>query len=428
MGLTSCSKYFGDINENPNQPSKVTATVLLPSVEVFYAYGMQGDITRFTSLLMNQIYGADRQFATYQLYSITETDTDNWWKFNHYGGAMMDLKNMMDYAKEGKQTHYLGIAKVLMAYGLMCATDLMGDIPYADAFQGTDNLAPKYQTQEVIYDSIQSLLTQGIANLADPVEVLSEPGTEDLLYSGDLGSWTKFAHVLKARAYLHLGRRNPANYNLAIAELANGFVNSNDDAHFFFGETETSASPWYQYNDQRADILFEGFILDTMTAMNDPRLSVYYAPDGWLGDYFTSTNSPYFFASYMEMQFILAEANFETGATSAALTAYNDGIVASLSRYGLTPDSTFTADVLSETTASLTLEKIMLQKYIAMYLDPEVFTDWRRTGFPRLTPTAGALTQGGVIPTRLPYPQSERLFNPNMPADNSITGKVWWDI
>jgi Starch-binding associating with outer membrane len=427
MGLTSCSKYFGDINENPNQPSKVTATVLLPSVEVFYAYGMQGDITRFTSLLMNQIYGADRQFATYQLYSITETDTDNWWKFNHYGGALMDLKNMMDYAKEGKQTHYLGIAKILTAYGLMCATDLMGDIPYTEAFQGTDNLTPKYDKQSVVYDSIQSLLTQGIANLADPETVISEPGSEDLVYGGDLAQWTKFAHVLKARGYLHLGKRDVANYGRALAELANGFTSASDDAFFNFGETETSASPWYQYNDQRADILFEGFILDTMTALNDPRLAAYYDTDGWLGSYFTSSNSPYFFASYMEQQFIVAEASFENSDAATALTAYNAGIQASLDRYGLAADSAFTADVLSETTSSLTLEMIMVQKYIAMYLDPEVFTDWRRTGFPRLTPSPGNVV--GQIPTRLPYPQSERLFNgANMGATNSITDKVWWDI
>lgn len=433
LAFASCDKYFGDVNTDPTRPTEVNPTVLLPSAQTFYAYGLQGDITRFTSLLMNQIYGADRQFATYEVYSITETDTDNWWKFNHYGGAMFDLKNMIEYADAGNQPHYGGIGRILMAYGLMTATDLMGDIPYSDAFNGLDNLTPKYDTQQEIYTTIQQLLADGKDSLASPTFAVVEPGAEDLVYGGDLDKWTKLANVLSARAYLHLGKVDGNNYNMALTALgasgAESFGSAGDDAVMYFGSTETSASPWYQYNDQRADILFEGFILDTMTALNDPRLTAYYDADGWLGAYFTSQNSPFFFASYMEQKFIEAEAAFQTGDAPRALAAYNDGINASLSRYGLSADSAFTANVLSETAGSLTLEMIMVQKYIAMYLDPEVFTDWRRTGFPRLVPTPGNVT-GDVIPRRLPYPQSERLFNgANCTSCGvAITSKVWWDI
>lgn len=431
--LTSCEKYFDDVNVDPTRPKEVTPTVLLPSAIVEYGYGMQGDISRYTSLLMNQIYGADRQFATYQIYSITETETDNWWKFNHYGGAMMDIHTMIDYAMASEQYHYAGIGKVLMAYGLMTATDLMGDIPYVEAFQGLDNLSPKYESQQVIYDSIQSLLAQGKVLLADPSTAVTEPGAEDLIYGGDLNHWIMAANVLSARAHLHLGKQDPSHYAAAIAALGTSGVESfgsaADDAVFYFGSDYTAAAPWYLYNDQRADILFEGFLLDTMTALNDPRMASYWDADGWLGEYFTRPDAPYFFTSFMEQNFILAEAAFQDGQTNVALTAYNDAVNASLSRHGVVADSAFTANVLSETTSSLTLEKIMVQKYIAMYLDPEVFSDWRRTGFPHLLPSPGNVT-GDVIPRRLPYPQSERLFNGancNCASQN-ITSRVWWDI
>lgn len=430
--LTSCEKYFGDVNVDPTRPTDVTPTVLLPSAQVEYAYGMAGDISRFTSLLTNQIYGADRQFATYQVYSITETDTDNWWQFNHYGGAMFDLKNLIDNANAAKQPHYAGIGKILMAYGLMTATDLVGDIPYSEAFQGLDNLTPTYDTQAAIYDSIQSLLVQGKALLVDPTFAVTEPGAEDLVYGGDLAQWDKFANVLSARAYLHLGKKDPSKYANVLTALGTegveSFGSSADDGVMYFGAEYTASAPWFQYNDQRADILFEGFLLDTMTALNDPRLASYYDSDGWLGEYFTKPDAAYFFVSYMEQQFIEAEAAFQTGDAPRALAAYNDGINASLSRHGVVADSAFTVDVLSETTSSLTLEMIMVQKYIAMYLDPEVFTDWRRTGFPVLIPSAGNVT-GDVIPRRLPYPQSERLFNGTNCAECgvSITSKVWWD-
>lgn len=432
VGLSACEKYFDDVNVDPTRPTDVTPTVLLPSAQAFYAYGMQGDVSRFTSLITSQIYGADRQFATYQIYSITETDTDNWWKFNHYGGAMMDVKNLIDYAEAGGAPHYVGIGKVLMAYGLMTATDLVGDVPYTEAFQGLDNLQPAYDSQQEVYNTIQELLTEAKVDLLDTLFAVTEPGSEDLVYAGDLFQWVKLANVLSARAYLHLGKVDANNYNLALAALGvdgiDCFGSPADDAVMYFGSDETAAGPWYQYNSQRADILFEGFILDTMTALGDPRLASYYDVDGWLGEYFTRPDAPYFFSSYMEQKFIEAEAAFQSGDANRALIAYNTAVNASLSRHSVVADSAFTANVLSETTSSLTLEMIMVQKYIAMYLDPEVFTDWRRTGFPALTPNPGNVT-GDVIPRRLPYPQCERLFNSaNMPAGLAITSRVWWDM
>ncbi|HMQ90027.1 MAG TPA: SusD/RagB family nutrient-binding outer membrane lipoprotein, partial [Flavilitoribacter sp.] len=57
--------------------------------------------------------------------------------------------------------------------------------------------------------------------------------------------------------------------------------------------------------------------------------------------------------------------------------------------------------------------------------------DWRRTGFPVLTPTnyPGNET-GGVIPQRLKYPVGEVAGNPNFDAGatkpNNYVTKVWW--
>jgi hypothetical protein len=58
-----------------------------------------------------------------------------------------------------------------------------------------------------------------------------------------------------------------------------------------------------------------------------------------------------------------------------------------------------------------------------LYADPEVFTDWRRTGFPVLTPTTGT-----AIPRRLVYPQSEFDLNSNTPKNGTLFTRVGWDI
>jgi hypothetical protein len=427
---TSCEKYFDDVNDDPNRPTDVPPNVLLPSAQAFYAYGVGGDISRFTSLLTNQLQGIDRQFATYQLYSITETDTDNWWKFNHYGGAMFDLFTMIEKAEAGDMPEYAGVAKVLMAYGLMVATDMLGDVPYTEAFKGTDELSPSYDTQEACYNTIQSLLTEAKVDLGETGEG-AEPGAEDFIYGGDVAAWTRLANVLSARAYLHLGKRSAANYSSALTALGTEGVESfgspSDDAIFQFGVDETQAAPYYQFNSQRGDIAYTGFLHDSMATMSDPRSAVYTDGAGGLGNFFGNPDAPFYFASYMEQKFIEAEAAFQTGDFARAATAHNAGVTESLRRYGIT-DLVYEGLYASETSLTISLETIMFQKYVAMFLDVEAFNDWRRTGLPALVPNPGNVT-GDVIPRRLPYPQSERLFNGANCVDCSapITSRVWWD-
>jgi len=71
------------------------------------------------------------------------------------------------------------------------------------------------------------------------------------------------------------------------------------------------------------------------------------------------------------------------------------------------------------------LNDIMTQKYIANFLNPEVWTDWRRTGLPALTPNPNAaLSQ---IPRSLLYPSGEVRYNSNTPANTGLLRRVYWD-
>ena len=71
------------------------------------------------------------------------------------------------------------------------------------------------------------------------------------------------------------------------------------------------------------------------------------------------------------------------------------------------------------------LDQIMMQKYIAMFLHPEAWSDFRRSNVPALTPVTGS-----AIPRRFMYPLSENSFNaPNVPAGaNLFTPRLWWDL
>jgi hypothetical protein len=70
------------------------------------------------------------------------------------------------------------------------------------------------------------------------------------------------------------------------------------------------------------------------------------------------------------------------------------------------------------------METIMTQKYIAMFTQPEVWADYRRTGYPDLTPDPrGSINS---IPQRYPTALDERLYNENMESITDLTTPVWW--
>jgi hypothetical protein len=76
------------------------------------------------------------------------------------------------------------------------------------------------------------------------------------------------------------------------------------------------------------------------------------------------------------------------------------------------------------------LQQIIEEKYIALFgviLEP--WNDWRRTGYPNITPPTNKLASVTGVPRTLFYPQSEIDFNPNCPGQKPVDlqSKVFWD-
>ncbi len=87
-----------------------------------------------------------------------------------------------------------------------------------------------------------------------------------------------------------------------------------------------------------------------------------------------------------EVKFIEAEARALTN-DAGTEDAYNQTIDLSFEQLGIPGATTYRAQtsVAFSTARSSAVEKIINQKYLALYLQAEVYTDWRRTGFPTLT-------------------------------------------
>lgn len=419
--------FYNGINDDPSQLKNPTATALLPGTILQSAYTWGGDASRFPSIFMQQVTGAANQSANANTYNITPDDVDNMWYAGFYGAILTNVDTLITIANAAGQKHYAALGKILMANDLGQVTDFWGDVPYTEAFRGLANTQPKYDDQQSIYAELHRLLDEAIADLeADDGAPFQPGGNDDLLFEGDLGKWIRFAHSLKAKFYLHTIKVDNTALAKALAEVDKGFETGEGAFIKFVGSTATTTqAPWYQFNTQRADIIFTGHLNDIMDAAGDPRYDVYFDPSdpSSLGPLYGSPNSPVYFMSYDELKFIEAELQFRNGNMGAAADAYNEAVRANLIR--TINDAAYLSEV-DRTAANITLNDIMTQKYIALFLSPEVWTDWRRTGLPVLTAPPGNVL-GGQLPRSLFYPSSEIRYNTNTPANTRLTRRVWWD-
>jgi hypothetical protein len=159
-------------------------------------------------------------------------------------------------------------------------------------------------------------------------------------------------------------------------------------------------------------------------------------------------NGVTFVLTYAETELLLAEAAQRFGITTSgsAMEHYNNGVRAAmtyLNQYD--PALTITE---AEANAYLAarpynaangLEMINTQYWIhtnTMLDFYESWTNWRRTGYPNLTPVVYPNNAtNGTIPRRFPYPTFEANTNPvnykaavdALAGGDLLTSRVWWD-
>ncbi|MDP4281861.1 MAG: SusD/RagB family nutrient-binding outer membrane lipoprotein [Bacteroidota bacterium] len=445
--LGSCKKWIDTgINVNPDAPTDVPMSSLLPAIQANMAYNLQGgnDLTRVTSIWMQYFQGVGRQSQGEANYIWHDGDVDNLWNTT-YATVMNDLVILTNKAVTSNNKTFMGISDVLMALSLGPITDVFGDIPYTEAFQGMSNLNPAFNSQQEIYDTIISRLNHAIVCLSDPKAVIIHG---DIMYGGDPSLWLKAAYGLKARYILHTCKVNTNAYTDALAAVKQSLTDVSEDLSFQFYDGSGYQNPFYQFMIQRGgDMTMHKTFTDMLILRVDPRLHVFVSPvdtiwDGadWgstgenastPGPAVNSGSSAVPFFTYAECLFIKAECEYKTLAPDADVrTDLVNGLKASLNQYGVYSDayvaayeaatSTFTGDAL--------YKEVMVQKYIALYDQLESYNDWRRTDNAiglKANPTSAA--QETEIPRRFPYSLGEKSYNSNTPKNVTIIDRVWWD-
>ncbi len=430
MGLVltafSCEDFLGgDFNQDPNKPATVPITGILPQVQISLADTYGGSFSRWNSMFTQQVEGVARQWSAFNQYAIQPVRFDDAMN-DLYENVLVEIQPIKAEATEQGYNHYLAVTQVLEAFFMMISVDVWGDIPYTEAGLGAENFNPVYDDDQAVYTAAFNLLTSSETLFGQAAGAVA-PGSEDLYYGGDVDAWLLAINALQARYYLHIG-----DYASALTEAQASFTERADNMSYQYGAAPDGGQ-WHRFNDGRTgDIEFHDNSMGALlTSLNDDdRLAV-------LDVTFTPTGHPYLVAeyrqdliSYREIQFIIAESAFRLGQAATAHAAYLEAISASFEELGFEGDGAeYTAYVgqaaIDPGSGSLTLNHIMTQKYIGLFVQPEVFNDWRRTGIPSLTPVSGT-----AIPRRWNYGFNEYLFNANAPDENSVTlfaPQVFWD-
>jgi hypothetical protein len=440
--FSGCESWIDtDMNISPNKPADVPMKFILPSIQTGMAYDLGGNTAvRTTNIWMQYFDGVERQSYAEAVYTLTPSDVNNLWN-SLYSSEMKDAKKLIEKAEAEQGDYFAGVAKILLANSVGVTTDLWGDVPFTEAFKGDAGIIqPVFDSQEDIYNYIFTLLEEAIADLSSAENAV--PLTNDMIYAGDIMKWKKAAYSLKARYLLNLSKVNGnAAFTDALALIASGFTSNSDDMQFFFGSTSAEASPFYQFMEQRGDIRMASTFVDALNSTSDPRLPFFVEISGAgdyvgsdpgsqnsqacsPGSYLAGLSSPSVFMSYAELKFIEAECEFKVGSAANALAAYKEAVKASVEKVAGAGNSAWLdANINGETTGSLTLNKILYQKYLAQFGTVQSFNDWRRTGVPSLTPAIGATSL--ELPRRFPYAQEEQSYNENCPDDYN---RVWWDV
>lgn len=470
LSFTACSPSdFDDLNVNPNQPSRPVTSALLTSAQ----RQLTGNIITQSTVLTVSYPNLYVQFISDKQY--TENSRYSTIAFNYgaiYTGPLDNLQQIIDLntdpetapdvAVNGSNANQIAVATILRSYLFLHLTDRFGDIPFSEALKRTENFRPKFDTQQEIYNKLFEDLKGAVAMMDNGA---SPAG--DIMFNGDLDQWRIFANTMRMVMALRLSKVDAAKGQTEFnAAMSDGVISSNDENVFFtYLADDNNDNPWEDAFETRLDFAISNTLEDKLSAMNDPRLAVFAneaaatgtfvgMPYGieeaaagaianssvsFLGDALREQTSPTYIYTYAQVLFSMAEAahlGWIPGGDAAAAVFYYDAIEASWEQWGVSTATlaTYIAQASVAYTPATAMEKIGTQKWISLYMNGyEAWAEWRRIGFPVLSPAPASLNPGG-IPRRQAYPAFEATLNEanydeavSRIGTDDLNQRVWWD-
>lgn len=455
MTLTGCKDYF-DVGNNPNLVTNPNINSLLSTATS--KSGINSRTYASFSTFYTQYQASPSEGSDTDTYKIT--DLSGTWGAAYY--AMADIYDMLSMAEASNAHLHAGIAKVLLAYNLSLVADTWNSGPYSEAFSKVPTVTPVYDSGESLYQTIGTLLQEGITSLSrtDAAVVLTPQA--DLIHGGNINAWIKTGYGLLARHQNKITKKSSYNPTAVLASIDKSYTAAADDMKM---SVFNGNNPWAAIAISNAGSLLGGWLSSqlidhlngTTYGVIDPRLykitdatvhGVYVGTRNGRGNVgaantikdecyisinspVTSTTAPIYIMTYEELKFVEAEAALRANQRTRAYTAYLEGIKASMSKLQVT-DANAQAYLAEKSVsvgeAALTLDEIFKEKYVATYLNFEAWNDARRydykyKGFQ--LPYNASLTS---YIRQVAVPVREITTNPdNAPDQVDLSTALWWD-
>ncbi len=388
------------------------------------------------------------------------------------------------------------MATVIKVFGMSRITDMYGPIPYSKFGQ---DIHVAYDAQQDIYRRFFAELDSAVTTLTEYADNNTDPylGDYDNIYQGNVQKWVKFANTVRLRLAMRVSNVDEATAKAqAQAAISNKYglmASASDDAILHQSSTLVFKHPLWEIGTSWDDEHMSATMDCYLNGYADPRMAVYFQPATATGEYRgvrngmprlqkttyqTNTSRPNFsqnsdmnWMRAAEAYFLMAEARMRWNlGTMTARQYYEEGIRASFASCGLSGADTYLAGTAlplsrytdpangreTDVTGMLSmlpvawdetapdetnLERIMLQKWIALYPDgQEAWSEMRRTGKPGHVLIYSYQYQSevadGELISRLKYPTTEYSNNGQNTQDalrllggkDAAGTRLWWDV
>ena len=487
--VSSCDfSDFGDINKSPNSPSTEYTSMLFshaclavpnfimnsssydPWVQEWTGYISEAKNNQFGPL------GTTKNFGTGSYYYYYMKECNEIIKLNSDADTK-DATNVTSFGSNGNQ---IGAATTLKAFYMMTLTDILGALPYSEAWQGDDDVwLPKFDSQEEIYTALFNELESAYAQFDKSGSLDS---TYDLIYGGNVSKWMKLNATIRMMMAIKLADVDPATGKTRFAKAySDGGMTANADSFNWTYDQKYRRSNFYDIGNKSNPSRGLGFgpnevIVNALKEYKDPRLFVYTTLDGYLGkrageatDFDAYFGIPFGLGSNSEVEDAasvacsVADRYCEEQATFGVITTarcllveaeaaqlgwisasasdlYEAGIKASFDYEGATGADAYIAAHPLPADNAAALKEIVMQRFLAGFLTDgiESWSDWRRYNIPVLPINNGQVKYGyTAYPYRMQYGDNDRLYNQDnydaavskyLGGKDDRWSRVWWDV
>ena len=283
--ISGCTKKFDELNTD-----KTKLTTLSPTEYPYlFSKAQSAASYKYADYQVAQNLFADL-YAQYYATSATYFPSDRYtivndWLPGHwlpqYTEVVPQLKTLLEQTAATSPENAL--ATVWWVWSFHRITDYYGPIPYFKAGEPLNSIP--YDAQDKIYDDFFKKLNAAITVLKANTSA-TPYGNFDLIYSGNIPKWIKFANTLKLRLALRISKADATRAKTeAESAVADGVMTGiGDDAYMVTtpaGNDANGLAGIAGWNEFRMSATMES----VLKGYNDPRMPVLFQPASGTGTF-----------------------------------------------------------------------------------------------------------------------------------------------